>query len=282
MRLQLRGRVVEMPRAVVMGIVNLSPDSFSGDGVEGVEAGIERAVSQIRDGADWIDVGAESARTNRGPIPEAEEAERLLEFVRRWPSIGADRVLSINTWRSGVAERVLSEGGDVLNDIGGLPDARNARYCARNGVALVLMHTVGEPKVRHTHVVHEDVWWELRGFFEQRIALALDAGMGLDGLIVDPGIDFAKQREDNLRIYGGLEQLVAMGRPVLAPVSRKTVIGEVLGIEGAEARDAGTVACVVRSFCAGARIFRVHNVKATVETVRTLEALESHASVPSV
>ena len=278
MRLRVRDRFVSLERPVVMGIVNLSSDSFSGDGVGSVEEGLERAESQLADGADWIDIGAESARTNRVAMPEEVEAARLLEFVRGWKAMGTGHVLSVNTWRPAVAERVLEEGGDVLNDIGGLPDDLNARTCARHGAGLVIMHTVGAPKVSHTHVAHQDVWRTLDGFFEERIPIACSAGVARDGLIIDPGIDFAKQCEDNLRIYAGLERLVARGLPVLVPVSRKTVIGEVLGLPEAAMRDAGTMACVVRGLVAGARIFRVHNVRATVEVLRTVEAVRGYRS----
>jgi dihydropteroate synthase len=238
-----------------------------------VDEGLRRAEAQLAEGADWIDVGAESARTNREAISEEEEVSRLVGFVRGWRAMGSAHVLSVNTWRSSVAERVLAEGGDVLNDIGGLPDDSNARVCARSGAALVVMHTVGAPKVRHTHVRHADVWETLDTFFDAKIAMVEAAGVSRERVLLDPGIDFAKQCEDNLRVYAGLERLVARGLPVLVPVSRKTVVGEVLGLPVAAERDAGTMACVVRGAMAGACVFRVHNVRATVEVLRTVAAV---------
>ncbi len=273
MRMRIRDRWVSLEKPVVMGIVNLSADSFSGDGVATVDEGLRRAEAQLAEGADWIDVGAESARTNREAISEEEEVSRLGGFVRGWRAMGSAHVLSVNTWRSSVAERVLAEGGDVLNDIGGLPDDSNARVCARSGAALVVMHTVGAPKVRHTHVRHADVWETLDTFFDAKIAMVEAAGVSRERVLLDPGIDFAKQCEDNLRVYAGLERLVARGLPVLVPVSRKTVVGEVLGLPVAAERDAGTMACVVRGAMAGAHVFRVHNVRATVEVLRTVSAV---------
>jgi dihydropteroate synthase len=273
MRMRIRDRWVSLEKPVVMGIVNLSADSFSGDGVATVDEGLRRAEAQLAEGADWIDVGAESARTNREAISEEEEVSRLVGFVRGWRAMGSAHVLSVNTWRSSVAERVLAEGGDVLNDIGGLPDDSNARVCARSGAALVVMHTVGAPKVRHTHVRHADVWETLDTFFDAKIAMVEAAGVSRERVLLDPGIDFAKQCEDNLRVYAGLERLVARGLPVLVPVSRKTVVGEVLGLPVAAERDAGTMACVVRGAMAGAHVFRVHNVRATVEVLRTVAAV---------
>lgn len=281
MRMRIRGEWVSLEKPVVMGIVNLSADSFSGDGVASVEEGLRHAEAQLGEGADWIDVGAESARTNREAISEEEEVSRLLGFVRGWRAMGAAHVLSVNTWRPSVAARVLAEGGDVLNDIGGLPDDANARLCARLGAGLVIMHTVGAPKVRHTHVRHPDVWGVLAAFFDEKLLMAEAAGLSREQVLLDPGIDFAKQCEDNLRVYAGLERLVARGLPVLVPVSRKTVVGDVLGLPVAAERDAGTMACVVRSALAGARVFRVHHVRATVEVLRTVAAVERMVIEPN-
>lgn len=251
----------------VMGILNLGADSFSGDGIPDVDRALDRAAQLVAEGADVIDLGAESARTNRGPISEEEEAARLLEFVRRWPGTVP---LSINTWRPAVAAAVFAEGGDLLNDIGALPDDRNARICAETGAALLIMHSIGQPKVAHTHVGYPDVFTALETFFEEKIRMALDAGVSRDSIVLDPGIDFAKQKEDNLRIYRELDRLHRFGLPILLPVSRKTVVGEVLGIPNPADRDAGTVACVVQGILKGAALFRVHNVLAAVQTVRTV------------
>lgn len=271
MKLVARRFTFEFPRRpLVMGIVNLGADSFSGDGVTDIGAAVEKARGLVRDGADIIDIGAESARTNREVISEQEETEQLLRFVREWRD---DIPLSINTWRPAVAREVLSVGGDILNDIGALPTDENARICAENGVALLIMHTVGQPKIAHTHVGYDDIMARLTGFFTEKIALARNAGLSDDAIILDPGIDFAKQRDDNLRIYRELARLHCFERPILLPVSRKTVIGDVLGIPAPE-RDAGTVACLVQGILQGAQIFRVHNVRAAAQTVRMLEAVE--------
>ena len=272
MRLQLRGRSIAFPRRpLIMGIVNLSADSFSGDGLDNAAAALARAGELVEAGADIIDVGAESARTNRGPISEQEEIDRLGGFIAGFRK-AQDAILSINTWRPAVARAVLREGGDLLNDIGALPTDENARICAETGAALVIMHSVGEPKVAHTHVGYEDVMQRLDEFFAEKMALAEKAGLPREAIVLDPGIDFAKQRDDNLRIYRELERLHRFERPILLPVSRKTVIGEVLGIPAPE-RDAGTVACIVAGMLRGAQIFRVHNVRAAAQAVQTVEAV---------
>lgn len=283
MRLIARDQTIDFPRRpLVMGIVNLSADSFSGDGNPELEAAIARTRQHLADGAEIIDIGAESARTNRGPIGEAEETALLRSFVERWTQICAEftpeahrPLLSINTWRPEVVREVFPHGGDILNDIGALPTAENARICAATGAALLIMHSVGQPKVPHTHVGYEDVMAELERFFEEKLAMAEAVGLSREATILDPGIDFAKQRADNLRIYRELERLQRFERPILLPVSRKTVIGEVLGIPNAADRDAGTVACVVQGMLRGAHIFRVHNVRATVQAIKTIEAIDS-------
>src|SRR5262249_49731542 len=159
---------------------------------------------------------------------------------------------------------------DILNDIGGLPTDENARICAETGAALLIMHTVGTPKIPHTHIGYEDVMRSLDEFFTEKLALAERADVSRDAILLDPGIDFAKHRDDNLRIFRELERLHRFERPILLPVSRKTVIGEVIGCPPAE-RDAGTVACIAAGFLRGAQIFRVHNVRAAVQTLRMIE-----------
>jgi dihydropteroate synthase len=270
MKLNARGITFTFPRRpLVMGIVNLVADSFSGDGVTDIATAVEKARSLVADGADIIDIGAESARTNREPIPEAEEAAQLVSFIERWES---PVPLSINTWRPAVARAVLPRGGHILNDIGALPTDENARICADTGAALLIMHTIGQPKVPHTHVGYDDVMARLDEFFDEKLSLTDRAGIAADATIIDPGIDFAKQRDDNLRIYRELEKFRHFSRPILLPVSRKTVIGDILSIPAPE-RDAGTVACLVSGAIRGAQIFRVHNVRAAAQAVAMLDAL---------
>jgi dihydropteroate synthase len=293
MRLTFRQRTLRFPRRpLVMGIVNINDDSFCRDGTLEVDTALAQAERMLREGADIIDIGAESARTNRGAISIDKEVARLLPFIREWPGLLASLpnppwdaeqcwppLLSINTWRSEVVAQVLPEGGDVLNDISALPTPRNAELCAQHDTALLIMHSMGEPKVPHTHVVYPDMMATLDGFFAGKIQLALDAGLSGEHLLLDPGIDFAKQREDNLRIYRELPALHRFERPILLPVSRKTVIGDVLALPDPLDRDAGTVACIAAGMRRGAQIFRVHHVVAAAQTVKTLwNALGSRVS----
>jgi dihydropteroate synthase len=238
---------------------------------------LRRACELVREGADIIDVGAESARTNRAAISEDEEYARLAPFLHRFRDqisnstpIANDQIfpplLSINTWRPAVARKALAIDGDILNDMGGLPSPENAAICAGSGAALLIMHTQGEPKIAHTHIGYRDVISEMIQFFVSRIEVAKTAGLSDEQIILDPGIDFAKQRSDNLRVLREMNQLVALGYPV--------VIGEVLGITDPKDRDAGTISCMVGGQLRGAAIFRVHNVVAARLASLALHRLE--------
>ena len=274
---QARQHRIKFPRRpLVMGIVNINDDSFCGDGTLDPSKALAQAKQQLQDGADIIDIGAESARTNREAISVPEEIDRLLPFLEKWPELSSRfhaPLLSINTWRSDVIAEVLPHGGDLINDISGLPDAFNAKLCAEHNAGLLIMHSVGQPKVPHTHVKYDSIMDTLDHFFAQRLVLADSVGLPRENIVLDPGIDFAKQKDDNLTIYREMQRLHRFGRPILLPVSRKTVIGDVLGIPALE-RDAGTQACIAAGMQRGAQIFRVHHVKAAVQTVKMLWAVE--------
>jgi dihydropteroate synthase len=285
MRLSMKDRAVKFPRRpLIMGIVNLNDDSFSGDGTLVVEEALARARRMTADGADIIDVGGESARTNRGPIAPEEEVRRVRPFVERflaeredWPRRDdgscSPPILSVNTWRPEVARPLLEAGTELLNDMGALPTDENARLAAAHGAALLIMHSVGEPKVAQTGRRWRDVVGEQERFFADKLEMCARAGLPREATVIDPGLDFAKQREDNLRLLQSTARLCALGRPVLLPVSRKTVIGEVLGLPDARDRDAGTWACVAAGVWRGASIFRVHAVREAASSARVVWAV---------
>jgi dihydropteroate synthase len=287
MELIARHRHIAFPRRpLIMGILNINDDSFCRDGSLDPDWAKARAREMISQGADIIDIGGESARTNRSPVEPEEELRRLGPVITGFKEIwetatprDAEQLfpplLSINTWRPEVAQGALRLGGDLLNDLGALPDERNARICADTGAALLIMHSKGAPKVAHTHVAYDDVMAELITFFEEKIALACAAGMDRSALMLDPGIDFAKQAADNLRIYQDLNSLHVFQRPILLPVSRKSVIGRVLGISDPQDRDPATAASIVAGMLRHANIFRVHNVKMAYQTITTIHRLQS-------
>ncbi len=280
MILRLKQREIVFPRRpLVMGIVNLNDDSFSGDGTRDVNEAIRHARRLISEGADLIDVGGESARTDRLEVTEQQETDRVAPFIVRFREcyerlcpVDDTQVfpplLSVNTWRSPVASALLNLGGDLLNDMSALSTDENARIAARHRTALLIMHSVGLPKRKHTDVQYEDIMGTLEQFFGDKLALAEKAGVTREAVVIDPGLDFAKQRNDNLTILRELGRLSRFKRPILLPVSRKTVIGEVLGLPDPKDRDPGTIAGVVAGIRASASIFRVHNVRATSLVVR--------------
>ena len=287
MKLQARDRQIHFPRRpLLMGIVNINDDSFCQDGTLDLEQALQQAADQVNDGADVIDIGAESARTNRDAIAPHEEIQRLHPFLEAWPEKVAalqprdeaqvwPPLLSVNTWRPEVVKEVLPLGGDILNDIGGLAEPDNAILCAQHQVALLIMHTVGLPKQPHFNQAYQDIWQSVLAFFDDRLTVAKSHGLGDAQLILDPGIDFAKQRDDNLLIFRELNRLVERyDSPVLLPISRKTVIGEVLDLENPNDRDAGTVACLVSGVLRGATLFRVHHVKTMFEALKVLWAIQ--------
>jgi dihydropteroate synthase len=285
MELLARDRRVQFPRRpLIMGIININDDSFCSDGRVDHRWALEKGRELVAQGADIIDVGAESARTNRLAITPEEELRRLNPFLERFPIVWDDveprdasqiypPLLSINTWRPEIAAAALASGGHLLNDLSSLQDDRNARICARAGVALVIMHSVGSPKIAHTQVSYHDAIDELLSFFRKKISLAERAGVPPDGIVLDPGIDFAKQTADNLRIYRELEVFREFERPVLLPVSRKGIIGRVLGISAPGERDPATAACIVAGMLRGASIFRVHNVEMAWRVIVSVERL---------
>lgn len=273
-----------------MGIVNVNDDSFSGDGTTDAAAAIAYAAKQAQLGADMIDIGAESARTNREAISVEEEIRRLRGFLDRWQDAVESiqpvddgqvwpPVVSINTWRSEVVEAVLEFPLEVelINDMGGLPSSENARLAADAGAALLVMHTVGLPKIPQTGQRWGDIIAELVRFFAEKIKQCREAGLRTEQVVLDPGVDFAKQREDNLILLRELDRLQQFNRPLLLPASRKTVIGDVLGLEEPSDRDPGTMALVAAGVMRGAQIYRVHHVEATWQALRVLWGIQSRA-----
>lgn len=288
---RLRDREIVFPRRpLVMGIVNVNDDSFCGDGTLDVSEAIALARRQVEAGADAIDVGAESARTNRVAISVEDEIARFQGFLARWVEVWSGAkprddeqlwppVLSVNTWRPEVVEVLVNDPRvELINDMGGMPDNRNARLCSRAGASLLVMHSVGEPKVPHVHQQWPDVMGAMEAFFDEKLLLCDQAGLARERVILDPGIDFAKQRDDNLTVYRELERLHRFARPILVPVSRKSVIREVLGIQQPVDRDAGTIACLALSLRRGAHLFRVHQVEAAWQAIKVLEAMIPRAA----
>ena len=272
MRLALRRRGVEMTQGapLVMGIVNATPDSFSDrQGPKDPGELAERAFALVDQGADLVDVGGESGRTDRAAVSEAEEAERIVPLVRRLA--GAGVAVSVDTWRAGPAEAALDAGAAMLNDVSGLAEPALASMCARSGAALVITHTRAAPKTK-AFPDYDDVVADVAALLAERSATALEAGVPREALVLDPGIDLAKTPAESVQVLGRLPELYALERPLLLAVSRKDFVGAVTGRSPAD-RGAGTLAALEPALAAPAAIVRVHDVAAAVDFIAVRRAL---------
>ena len=261
-------------RARVMGILNVTPDSFSDGGRHaGPAAALEHARRMIAEGAEIIDIGGESTR------PGAAEVSVEEEIARTRPVVAAlraewDGLLSVDTMKAEVAAAALEAGADLVNDVSGLTaDPAMAGVCAATGCGVVVMHMQGDPRTMQLSPRYEDVVAEVRGFFEERLAALVAAGIDPEAICFDPGIGFGKSVEHNLALLRALPELGVGGRPLLLGVSRKSFIGKVLGSPDLDDRAWPTVAITARTREAGVMIHRVHDVKPNVEAVRMVEAI---------
>ncbi|MBN2463196.1 MAG: dihydropteroate synthase [Dehalococcoidia bacterium] len=252
-------------RTYVMGIINVSPDSFSGDGLDSVDAAVAQAQRFIAEGVDMLDVGGESTRPNSAPIAVDEELRRLIPVLERLAG-KVEVPLSADTYKLEVARRALDAGADMLNDIWGLKkEPRLAALAAQRGVPVVLMSNQREDPQRHiVPAVIADL--------KRAIDMALDAGVPWDNIIVDPGVGFGKTLEQNLELVRRLDELKSLGRPVLLGTSRKSMIGMVLELP-VEQRLEGTAASIAIGIARGADIIRVHDVREMMRVCRMSDAI---------
>lgn len=245
-------------RPAVMGIVNATPDSFSGDGGagEGIDALVARALALRDDGATLIDVGGESGVTNRPAVPVTEEIERVVPLVTRLAAAGVP--VSVDTWKAEVASAALAAGAVMVNDVSGLRDPAMASVCADWAATLVITHTRAAPKQK-AFPPYGDVLTDVAEFLAERIARAVDAGVARERIVVDPGLDLAKTPAQSVELLRRLGELRAIGRPILLAVSRKDFVGALTG-RAPRDRLGGTLAAVAAGMEAGAAILRVHDV----------------------
>jgi dihydropteroate synthase len=266
-------------RPWLMGVVNASPDSFSDAGtLVDLDSRVARARELIEAGADLIDVGGESAITQRAPIAVAEEIERVVPLIERIAGeLGA--AVSVDTYKPDVAQAAIAAGAVMVNDVSGLRDPELADVCAATGAALVLMHTRAAPKQRlQDPDRYDDVVADVAAFLAERMELARARGVGEEQIVLDPGPDFAKTPAQTIAVLRSLEELHELGRPLLLAVSRKDFIGALTG-RSPSARLAGTLAAISHGVDAGAHILRVHDVEAAADFLAVRAALRGEADV---
>ena len=261
-------------RPLVMGIVNVTPDSFSDGGRHAdVEAAVAHGLALVADGADLLDVGGESTRPYSTPVDAEEEWRRVGEVVHRLAR-EAGVPVSIDTSKAVVAAQAIAAGAEIINDVTGLEgDPNMVRVAVESGAAVCAMHMQGTPQTMQAAPHYDDVVAEVRAYFHQRLEALAALGIAPQRIVFDPGIGFGKTDEHNLALLRHLDQLAPAGRPLLLGVSRKSFIGRVLGADGLAGRSAATVALTSHARALGVRILRVHEAAPNLHALRITEAI---------
>ena len=261
---------LDVPR--IMGIVNNTPDSFSGDGLMGdVDGAVARGMAMFESGADLVDVGGESTRPGAEPVPEAVEISRAVPVVEALSKAHPGRV-SIDTMKPGVAASALMAGASIVNDVSGLRDPRMIETVAEHDAAAIIMHMRGEPRTMQVRPRYKDVVREISEFLTDRIGAAEAGGVSPRKIMVDPGIGFGKTLEHNLEIITRLGELRRLGKPVVIGLSRKSFIGRLTGMP-VDKRLGGSLAAALVAVENGADVVRVHDVAETVSAFKVFLAL---------
>lgn len=271
--------------SVVMGILNVTPDSFS-DGGDFLDPGaaIKRALEMVREGAGVIDVGPESTRPGSQPVPADAQIARAVPVIEGIRKTNDTVAISIDTRLAPVARAALEAGADIVNDISALrDDGVMVDVVASFSAPVVLMHMRGAPAdmQRDGGPDYDDVISEIAAFLEERRRHAIAHGVDPSRIIFDPGIGFGKRREHNLLIMQNLDRFVSLGQPVLVGASRKSFLKDVLGRDKAPERDAGSLACATMAAMSGAAIVRTHAVRATVDALNTVAAVRQSCRAPT-
>lgn len=276
-----RGKLALGGRPLLMGIVNATPDSFSDAGLaQTLEARVELARALLSDGAGLIDIGGESGVTNRPPVGAEEEIERVVPLIEQVAG-GLGALVSVDTYKPAVARAAIAAGAAIVNDVSGLRDPELADVCAETGAALVLMHTIAPPKIRHhDHRLDRRIVSDVQRFLAERIELAMARGVAFDQLMVDPGPDFSKTPAQTVVVLRALPALHELGRPILLAVSRKDFVGA-LTHRPPRGRLAGTLAAMAHGVGAGAHVLRIHDVADAADFLTVFAALEGEDEISS-
>src|SRR5215204_3265696 len=269
------GTLTGGPGPFIVGILNVTPDSFSdgGDFLD-PEAAAEHAATMLDEGADVLDVGGESTRPGSDPVSQEEEIRRVVPVLERILAARPEAVISVDTYRADTATVALTAGARLINDVTALRgDPRMASVVKEAACPVILMHMQGEPKTMQKEPHYEDVVREVRDFLAERAEYAVSAGVRPENIIVDPGIGFGKNLQHNLALLRNLDAIVDLGFPVLIGASRKSFIERITGVQEPRDRVSGTVATTVLAYERGATFFRVHDVRANREALTVAEAV---------
>lgn len=267
-----------MTLPLLMGVVNVTPDSFSDGGRWfAPDLAIDHGLRLLDEGADWLDVGGESTRPGAARVPAEEELRRILPVIRGLRAARPSAVLSIDTRKATVAAQAIEAGASVVNDVGALSDPEMARTCAAAGVTLVLMHMRGQPETMQRDTAYDDLVGEVAAFLAERSARAVAAGVAPERVVLDPGLGFGKDPLDNPRLIAAVPRFRALGHRVLIGASRKAFVGRLTGVSDPALRVYGSIGAALAAAAAGADLLRVHDVRATREALAVFAACRADA-----
>ena len=262
---------LDLSKPRVMGIVNVTPDSFSDGGkFNTTEKAIEHALQLVGEGAEILDIGGESTRPGASPVPLDEELKRVIPVIEGLRGVGVP--LSIDTYKPQVMQAAITAGADIVNDVCALREPQALEIVAASQVGVCLMHMQGRPQTMQADPQYDDVVSEVRKFLKDRLNAAEQAGIGRSRIVLDPGFGFGKRTAHNLTLLNHLNDIQAFGLPLLIGLSRKSVLGQVVG-SAVDERIHASIAASVVSVMKGANIVRVHDVKPTIDALKIVQAV---------
>jgi len=266
---------IALNKTLVMGIINLSPDSFFQNGIDDETVAVEKALQMQKDGADIIDVGAESTRPGSNPVPVKFETEKIRKFLKLFRK-KSKMPVSVDTYKPEVAHIALNEGADIINDIYALryKNKEMVKVVAKNKAAVILMHMKKNPLTMQQNIRYNNMLSTVFNFLSEQIDFALDNGIKKESVIVDPGIGFGKTVDDNLLILKRLFEFKSLNVPLLIGLSNKSFLAEVIGTKKLDERPSATLAANIISVINGADIVRVHDVKETKKAIKVFEKIK--------
>ncbi len=264
-----------LPKTLVMGVINTTPDSFSDGGVHYQrEVAVSSALQMLKDGVDIIDVGAESTRPGSSYLEIREEKDRAIPVIADIIATAPNAIVSIDTRRREIAEAAIKSGASIINDISGFRhDPSMIDFAVETGACLVVMHMLGEPKTMQKTIEYRMIPGDIIDFFKERLKTLESTGIHPDKIVIDPGIGFGKTFVHNLILINRLSEFLPLGKAVLMGPSRKAFIGRILDLPNAADRDTGTLGAVAACVMNGASIVRTHEVARTIQVCRVLDAV---------
>ncbi|MCG8052620.1 MAG: dihydropteroate synthase [Candidatus Thiodiazotropha endolucinida] len=273
--LDCAGKPLDLSQPRVMGILNLTPDSFSDGGrFTARDAAIRHALQMIKEGAAMVDIGGESTRPGAQPVTAQQEMDRVIPLIEALAG-EIEVPISVDTSKAEVMREAVSAGAGMINDVMALRDSGALQAAAEAAVPVCLMHMQGEPRTMQCNPHYDDVVEDVKTFLQQRLDACLASGIPQDRLIVDPGFGFGKTLSHNLALLDNLQDLEQLGVPVLVGISRKSMIGALLGDRAVEERLYGSLAAAVMAAMKGSAILRVHDVRATADALKIVSAVQA-------